>query len=255
MEREVLVKRKTLEMLPAANESIAKLQDLCSAGTQRLVELAQQWDEHRLPLVQQLREKEDLQTQRRERGRLMVDEIKRYRQDMAAMIQDLRDKQERAQLLSEEKGKLNKSINRAMYTHRIMDITSQLAKQNVDIDKITSDIRDIQKTINQNSSTLQLADAVAEELIYTAANDKNDPVMVDTYRRLKTLRSKFEELVETVRKTGQQGKANRDLETKIDQEQSRISANNADRIKADLVAIVQENAQLVAQIKSLSSKR
>lgn len=42
-----------------------------------------------------------------------------------------------------------------------------------------------------------------------AANDRNDPVMVDTYRRLKTLRSKFEELVETVGKIGQQEKANR----------------------------------------------
>jgi hypothetical protein len=32
-------------------------------------------------------------------------------------------------------------------------------------------------------------------------------VMVDTYRRLKTLRSKFEELVGTVGKIGQQAKA------------------------------------------------
>jgi flagellar biosynthesis/type III secretory pathway chaperone len=42
----------------------------------------------------------------------------------------------------------------------------------------------------------------------------------------------------------------RDLETKIDQEQSRISANNAERIKSDLEAIVKENAALVAQIKA-----
>ena len=39
-------------------------------------------------------------------------------------------------------------------------------KQNKDIDKITADIRDIQKTINLNSSTLQRADAVTEELIF-----------------------------------------------------------------------------------------
>jgi hypothetical protein len=53
-----------------------------------------------------------------------------------------------------------------MYTHRIMDITNQIVKQNRDIDKITADIRDIQKTINLNSSTLQRADAIAEELIF-----------------------------------------------------------------------------------------
>lgn len=86
-----------------------------------------------------------------------------------------------------------------------------------------------------------------------AANDKNDPVMVDTYRRLKTLRAKFEELIGTVGKIGQQEKALRDLETKIDQEQARVSANNVDRIKGDLDAIAKENAQLVAQIKAASA--
>lgn len=46
----------------------------------------------------------------------------------------------------------------------------------------------------------------------------------------------------------------RDLETKIDQEQSRVSSNNSERINADLEAIIQENALLVAQIKSASVK-
>ena len=91
-----------------------------------------------------------------------------------------------------------------MYTHRIMDITASIgnyfdlaislvlifcaiivasshklshylpdhlcqyasAKQNKDIAKITSDIRDIQKSINFTSNTLSRADAVAEELIF-----------------------------------------------------------------------------------------
>mgnify|MGYP003709538895 CR=1 FL=1 len=106
-----------------------------------------------------------------------------------------------------------------MYTHRIMDITNQIVKQNKDIDKITADIRwashtalspppffnyftsakphdaavfvfvclvsyhmhywlcvlfiiycrDIQKTINLNASTLQRADAIAEELIFAVS--------------------------------------------------------------------------------------
>lgn len=209
----------------------------------------------------------------------MVEEVKRYRAEMGGMIQDLKDKQDRMQILNEETSKLNKNINRykmhfifclsvcvfyflfrlllfyrAMYTHRIMDITSQIVKQNKDIDKITNDIRDIQKTINLNSSTLQRADAIAEELIFAAASDKNDSAMVDTYRRLKTLRAKFEELIGTVSKIGQQEKTNRDLETKIDQEQARISSNNFDRIKQDLDAIVKENAQLVAQIKAAAAK-
>jgi hypothetical protein len=42
----------------------------------------------------------------------MVEEVKRYRAEMAGMIQDLKDKQDRMQILNEEKAKLNKNINR-----------------------------------------------------------------------------------------------------------------------------------------------
>lgn len=105
-----------------------------------------------------------------------------------------------------------------------------------------------------NTNTLNRADAITEELIFKAASDKNDPVMVDTYRRLKQLRSNFEALISTVSNIGQTEKAIRDLETKIDQEQSRISSNNSERIQNDLQAIMQENATLMSQIKKLTGK-
>lgn len=39
-------------------------------------------------------------------------------------------------------------------------------KQNKEIERITADVRDMQKTINTNTSALQRADAMTEELIY-----------------------------------------------------------------------------------------
>lgn len=42
----------------------------------------------------------------------MVEEVKRYRAEMSSMIQDLKDKQDRMQILNEETAKLNKNINR-----------------------------------------------------------------------------------------------------------------------------------------------
>jgi hypothetical protein len=44
---------------------------------------------------------------------------------------------------------------------------------------------------------------VAEELIFSAANaQSSDPATVDTYRRLRTLRTKFESLLQAVSKQG-----------------------------------------------------
>lgn len=78
--------------------------------------------------------------------------------------------------------------------------------------------------------------------------------MIDTYRRLKLMRSNFEMLIQTVTNIGNTDKAVRDLETKIDQEQARVSSYNFDRIQADLDAVAKENAQLLLQVKQMAGK-
>lgn len=78
--------------------------------------------------------------------------------------------------------------------------------------------------------------------------------MIDTYRRLKLMRSNFEMLIQTVTNIGNTDKAVRDLETKIDQEQARVASYNFDRIQADLDAVAKENAQLLLQVKQLAGK-
>ena len=121
--------------------------------------------------------------------------------------------------MADELEKLPKNINRALYTHRIMDIIQSISKQNVDIEKITNDIRDIQKTINTSTLALERADAIAEELIYSAANKpRPDKVVVNTYRQLKNMRSKFDHMNSLVSRVGSAEKQSRDLEVRIDQE-------------------------------------
>lgn len=88
-----------------------------------------------------------------------------------------------------------------------------------------------------------------------SASDKNDPVMIDTYRRLKLLRSNFEGLIQAVTNIGATEKAARDLETKIDQEQSRVAGYNFQRIEADREAVAKENAALLAQVKQLAGAK
>ena len=170
------------------------------------------------------------------------------------MIQDLKDKQERARLLAEELEKLPKNINRNLYTARIMDIIGSINKQNRDIDKITLDIRHIQKDINLNAATLSRSDGAAEELIYgEASKPKCDPAVVETYRGLTTLRANFDGLTETVTEIGLQEKHIQDLGVKIEQEMSRVTRNNFDRINCDLQAVKKENMAMVQQLKAAAA--
>ena len=49
---------------------------------------------------------------------------------------------------------------------------------------------------------------------------------------------------------GQLEKQSRDLEKKVDQEQSRVSQHNFERIRQDLEQVLKENSQLINQIKA-----
>jgi chromosome segregation ATPase len=251
LKREILIKQKTLEMLPKALENIKKLQNICADSSTRLLNLSAEWENTRQPLLAKLRAVKARKGERRERSREMVEEMRGAREEMVSMIQELKEKQERAQQLAEELSKLPKNINRALYTHRIMDIITSIGKQNRDIDKITNDIRDIQKQINSATMTLQRSDIIAEEMVYGAANQvKVDKPTVATYRLLKDLRTKFDTLNGVISKIGANERQSRELEVRIDQEMQRVSLNNFQKVKEDLEMIKQENTLLVKQLKA-----
>jgi hypothetical protein len=252
LESDILLKRKTLEMLPNAAANIAKLQEICGASGARLLQLAQEWERHRKPLVDQVREITNAGSDRRDKCRKMMDEMRVCKEEMAGMIHSLKDKQDRARLLAEELEQLPKNINRALYTQRIMDIIASISKQNVEIERITADIRNIQKSINHTSQTLARSDHATEELIYAAANAPNsDVATVETYRALTTLRAEFDTLLTVASNIGAQDKQSRDLEVKIEQELTRVSGNNVERLRADLKAVLAENAALVQKLKAM----
>lgn len=142
---------------------------------------------------------------------------------------------------------------RAAYTYRILDIITSLNKQSKEIVKIASDIHSIQRVLNSTTSTLERADAVAEEMIFLAAStDTRSHEKTESYRRLRTLRLQFNETVDTVGRIGQLEKLARDLETKIEEESGRLSAEAFRQISLDLNEIRNENNDLMMKIQNAS---
>ena len=69
-----------------------------------MLQLGQEWETHRRPLVDKVRALQNSSADRRTRCRDMVEEMKTCREEMASMIGDLKEKQERATVLAGEFG-------------------------------------------------------------------------------------------------------------------------------------------------------
>ena len=250
LEKEYVVRRKTLEMLPEAAAAIAKLQEICTAAKQRIAALEAEWETHRSPLAAQIEEKKGSRAKAKARARAMVDEMKRCRADMQQMLVDLAEKDDRAKLLDAEYAKMPKHVNRALYTYRIMDIIGSVAKQKKEITKVIDDIRKVQKQNNKISDTLRRTEAIADERVYQTSLGGQDPATVQAYRSLCDLRHLFETLVTAISDTGARDREARDHETKRKQLQSRVDANNLKRILDDLHQVRTENEKLIARLKA-----
>eukprot|EP00622_Pseudochattonella_farcimen_P006527 FR742347.1.p1 GENE.FR742347.1~~FR742347.1.p1 ORF type:complete len:251 (+),score=44.04 FR742347.1:27-755(+) len=238
-------------MLPNASEHIKQLQQICAQSARNLMELGQEWETHRKPMIEQLRQHKDQQTTRKEKCKAMIEEMKRCRGEMQQMAGEVRDKDERAKLLADELEKMPKNVNRNLYTYRIMDIINSISKQKQEIDKIIDDVRQVQKDINSIGEKLQRAEVLADEKIFTSANrQKKDPAMVQSYRYLSDLRARFDDLIGVVSDIGKKESEARDLEGKTAQLLERVSKNNIERILADLSQVKTENQALISQIKA-----
>lgn len=169
MEKEIMIKKQTLELLPKAADNVRALTAECDEQSKHLSSLADEWEVHRAPLLERLNSLQLLKSQRRQRCKEMIEDIKRYKEEIAGMAPELREKQAKSVALQEERAKLNQDVSRSIYTEKILMVTRNLAKHNAEVEKVCGDIRELQRDIGRTTEALQRADAVAEEFTFAVS--------------------------------------------------------------------------------------
>lgn len=241
------VKECTLSLLPDAENNMEKLQALIDASSQRLISLANQWEQHRVPLIDQYRELKDACSQRLNETQKKLEEIKELREKIRETGIEARLKDETYKQLTSAYEKLTKDVSRSAYTRRILEIVANIKKQKAEIDKVLLDTRNIQKEINRLSGKLERTFTVTDELIFRDA--KKDESVRRAYKSLAALHENCSQLVQIVEDTGSIVREIREIEDQIEQENQKKVAATLERITLDYKQMQQENATLLVQLK------
>ncbi|KAL5012891.1 hypothetical protein ScPMuIL_011442 [Solemya velum] len=249
-EKSYSIKKRTLDLLPDAENNISKLQAVVDASAQRLANLANQWEKHRAPLIQQIQELKELNSKRESEAQVKLGEIKTFREKMKSVADEARNKEEIQKQLLAEYERMAKDVNRSAYTKKIMEIVANIKKQKNDIDKVLVDTRTIQKEINLLSGKLDRTFTVTDELIFKDA--KKDESVKKAYRFLAALHENCELLIRTVEDTGIILREIRELEDQIENESNKKVLSNLEKITADYREMRKENAALIAKLKQKS---
>jgi chromosome segregation ATPase len=248
LEKEYKIKKKVAVLTENADENIAELEGMSKEASKKLQELAVKWEEHRVPLVEQLRALKDAQLNKEDETKASLEQIKTMRAQMKAWVAEIHQKDDHYKQLQEALDALPKDMTRAVYTRNILEIVKNVKKQKLDIDKILIDTRNLQKEINTVSDTLGRVFAVVDELVFADANNK-DTTAIQAYKHIAGIDKNFKKLVSLIEDTGQARNNVLNLDAKIEQIQLRTNSLNTERLEKDLAEVKEENQALQTKLK------
>eukprot|EP00457_Paulinella_chromatophora_P004051 gb/GEZN01004061.1/.p1 GENE.gb/GEZN01004061.1/~~gb/GEZN01004061.1/.p1 ORF type:complete len:644 (+),score=182.05 gb/GEZN01004061.1/:91-1932(+) len=244
------LKRDTLALLPNAEANLKSLAKLGADKSNALLNLNKEWETVRVALVNKYRKKKQLLEERKADVGRKVAQIKRMRVEMKQKAEQVRKRDRTYKQVAEELRKLPKSVNRQVYVRRIMDIVKNLDKQKAEIKKILSDVRRVQRDINQLEKTSSRSFAMADQVVYQQAEaNRDDPVLTQAFKNVVTMREGFTALVEKVEETGKLKAEYSDLTQQIEAFEARNQDLNTSKLEKDLEAVKSENASLLKKLQ------
>ncbi|KAK4355148.1 hypothetical protein RND71_024119 [Anisodus tanguticus] len=153
-------------------------------------------------------------------------------------------------VLSAKAEKQPKSERRRTYIQRIEEITKNSRKQDVDIERILKETRELQLESNSVQERLNRIHAVVDETVFREA--KKDQVGRQAYRILTSIHDSFEQIAENLLATDRARREVADYEGKLATMTSR--SVDIDKLKADLEIIRRENDLLEKNLSKDSSQ-
>uniref|UniRef100_T1JM55 Coiled-coil domain-containing protein 22 homolog n=1 Tax=Strigamia maritima TaxID=126957 RepID=T1JM55_STRMM len=246
------IKQKTFDLLPDADSNMRKLQALIETSSKRLVSLANQWEKHRVPLVEEYRQLRETGANKLSETQRKIEEIKSTKEKTKELLEESRQKEEQHKQSVSDYEKNSKDINRAAYTRRILEIVANIKKQKLEIDKVLLDTKDVQKEINQLTGKRDRTFTETDNLVFKDA--KKDEAVRKAYKHLAALHENCGQLIKTVEETGAITREIRDLEDQIENESQKKVQENLERIMADYKQMKQENTTNV-DVRTLSFSR
>ncbi|EAT38744.1 AAEL009388-PA [Aedes aegypti] len=249
LKEEKKIKERTHILLEDPEVNVKKLEAIIAAGGERMKKLQDQWDAHRIPLVDTLEAYRLKNSDKLSKSQQVLDQIESTRQKCEEVVIDLQTKGAMYARLQKEFEKLNKTVSRTAYTSRILEIIGNIRKQKNGIDQILQDTRSLQKEINNITGQLDRQFTVTDDLIFR--NAKKDEHSKRAYKLLVTLHSDCEELIKLVQETGAIKREVRDLEDQIENEKGRNTAANLAQITHDLTEMQNESQRLEESIRRM----
>ena len=234
-------------------ESEAELEKSLAAAERRTEALRAEWDAARAPLEGELAKHAAAAEARRHKAKEQLEAVQRFRAEMRDLALQARKKEDEQRALIAEYEAAPKNVQRPSFVRRINEIVKNVKKQEGEIVKIVNDTREIQREIDVAQDAMARAYAIVEDILYRDAKGGGDQSCKEAYRLLSAVHSGFAELTSKVDETGRCGKAQREVERKL--EELEKQPVNVERVAEDVKAVLAEIDALEKKVGVVKVRR
>jgi len=154
-------------MLPESEKHLAELQAAGDADEGRILQLAGQWELHRRPLVEAIRELKAARAARRKRAAELEERASGLSEEMLNMARQVREQQSERDRLRDEYQSMPKADHtRSGYTEQLIDIMQRIQQQEKDIARKVGEVQGVQAEISRVQRVLERTSSRANDQMY-----------------------------------------------------------------------------------------
>ncbi|KAK3021536.1 hypothetical protein RJ639_046484 [Escallonia herrerae] len=201
----------------------------------------------RKPLEDKKRSLEEVLRATKPQAQIKLQKLKEIEREIQSILTESDRREEELSQLSTELEKQPKLPSRSSYIERIKEITKNSRKQDVDIERIVKETRELQLESNSIQERLHRTYAVVDETVFREG--KKDPVGRKAHKLLTSIHESFAQMSEQILATDRARRELADHEAKLAAMASRKV--NVDKLQADLDAIRKDNDLLQQRLHNI----
>ena len=273
MEEELADREGNSEDLIARREALAQLQEQLSwmenyddskssleAQLGEAKELLRQIQEDlNAKLVKMEAKKEDLKRQVSEAGDGREERLMELRRQTKALKKQIKAKVKEINDLREEFDRVPKDIDRSLFLRMIFDLSSNVERQQAEVDRFKRDIFTQCSEIADKSTKLVMLFSELEEMVYekasaTKGKDSTIPGDVfakESFKSIVAIREAYSMLRTAVNLQGEVRHELHSLEEKSSKAERLVAVQKKRDVVADLAQVEEENQDLAVQLEAL----
>jgi hypothetical protein len=232
-----------------ADGNLTKLKAIVQASHQRILDLVREWEEYRLPLVNELKSKITARNALTKRELDLLNEISEAKEELAeiqARLEEAPINEDGTPVTQTKFVPGEGSQLRASVIARVLDSVKQVKKQTAEIERIVQEVKTLQKDVNVAAESVVTLEAETDDLIFGMA--KEHPKGIQAYESFVEMIEKFDELLQTEHEAHLIDLEAKDKVAKCHSVAARVSVLKVESILLDLDKLKAENQLLKQQL-------